>query len=210
MSDKKLTTSLTIVDARRQKTEYLLFDRRYLEVSRSQGKKQLNYRIDILALAMHSRTRWRLRWQWFAVALALLALAEVMRGGYLPLPGVNLAGLAPILLPALWGVALLCGVAGILSLRRLTVFYTLHSVVPLVKLSLAVFRDWGRIKEFKQFVHVLQTSIAHCQRHYVIKDHQQKAGEMRILRRMAQQGVIPKTDYESSKALLLGNIASAA
>lgn len=175
-----------------------LIDERALKVQRFSKRKTLSYMIDIISLDSNSKRVTTIAWGW--LVSSVFFVSATMSISYFPALQTNLetnylTGI--IILMALCSIASLV-LCWMLSLRK-QVFYSRHGRIPLLEI-------WFNLptrKSFRQYIKFLTGSIEQVQQKAGLSDEQQLTGEMKMLRRLADESVIDKTTYETAKAILL-------
>ena len=116
-------------------------------------------------------------------------------------PGL-LAGIGDSLSAGIIALAAVCTTICLillwLSSSRKQVFYTRHGHIPL--LEIWVGQPNG--KSFRKYVKLLKERIEEAQAKSGLDNEQQLTGEMKMLRRLADENVINKDLYEKAKASL--------
>ncbi|HEB60117.1 MAG TPA: SHOCT domain-containing protein [Gammaproteobacteria bacterium] len=170
---------------------------RELRVSLQRGRQHLNYTFDILALAPKGRTRLAVPWRWFALSAVGVLLIFINRLWLFNFTGAT-AG---------WIIHGLAGATSLLALYlamqclvRQKVFITRVARVPVLRL--VVNRPDRR--RYRRFVTALRQRIESLAESVSLPVEQRMAGELKMLRRLSQQGVITGDDYERAKKRLLG------
>ena len=168
---------------------------RELEIASQIGRNKQVYKIDLLALRAPSERVVSVAWKWWLISLGgfLMTVILVLGLSYLQF-GVS---------AVLTGIF---GILGSLSLAALAwkkgsrqqVFYSRHSNVPLVSLHLGV----PNKNEFQKFVSLLEQQIEALRQEFNLSQDQELAGEMRTLRRLANDGILSPDEYENSKEVL--------
>ena len=83
----------------------------------------------------------------------------------------------------------------ILNFSRKRIFFTAYSRVPLFDILI------GKPDQqtYKAFLNTFETCMQTTRSEWKLKDEQQIAGEIRMLRRLANEGVIAQKAYEEAK-----------
>ncbi len=202
-SERKVSAHLDLVRGKNQKISYTLYNERYLTVNIANRRKKLNYKLDLLSLAPGCTKRYCLGWHWLA-----LSLIPAIVGGYFLLNVINLGATGAVTDLIIAVATFILCVAGIMQfvITSLTVteFYSLHGGIALVEVRAKLLASKDSRKQVVNFTEALGKSIDYCKRKMKVADGNQKAGELRTLRRLAEQGVIPQNKYESVKQIILG------
>ncbi len=181
-----------------------LFDGRELQYAARSGKSKQSYSIDILSLQDKSKNVYMIAWNWLAIAAATFLL---MLGLLVILPPVLGENKNLVL-----GLILLVGtVVSIFSLIRFfkntsrrCIFYTRKAAVPVISL----YANKPSAKALQAFVDKVEQRIKKIRSHLNIDEDKQLTGEMKMLRRLSDSGVISKKDYEAARAVLLSGFGS--
>lgn len=181
-----------------------LVDGRELQVIRTNKKSEQRYSIDILALKDKSKKVITIAWKWllasisiFLITLLLLKflpqLIDENRNFYL-------------------GIILFTGlIAAIFSFTRFwkhtsrkQVFHSRNAHIPVIAFSI------GRPSKqvFSEFITNLENRITKFRKHMDLAMDKQLTGEMKMLRRLADAGIITRTDYEKAKVKLFSGFDS--
>ena len=179
-------------------TQIKLISGRELQVVSKRKKAEQRYSIDILSLQEKSKVVTLIAWKWlFSCATFFVFMLLMLK--FLP---SYLSENKNLYL----GVILLVGILGcILSIikfwkntSRKVTFYSKNAHVPILKL------DLGKPSKevFSTFISALEKRIHQFQSHMELPDDKQLIGEMKMLRRLSDDSVISKKDYEMAKAKL--------
>ena len=189
-----LNISLTQQGLLGQLREYQLQQGKQLKIAIGSKSRHRVYQVHLLALADKCRVKLHIAWPWFwCMLLSLLAIpAYSLTKKLLDLP-TGLHEFAIFILCALGGIL---GVAMLLlNFSRRRVFYSRYARVPLFDILIGK-PDRGA---YKNFIDALQVSMQKTRAGRELKPQQQIAGEMRMLRRLANEGVITQREYERAK-----------
>lgn len=178
-----------------------LLQQRYLRIVRRRRGASVQFTVDILALASGSERYRRLRWSWVVGALlaALVGLVGLVLLAWHP--AQSHAVLAGGVLTVLAAVAMgLCVARFVVSIEYRQAYATRYGGVPLVEL-------WVNRPDagfYRAFVQELERAIAGVDEKVGgMSTDALKAGELRLLRRLAQKGVVGEQVYEAAKAMIL-------
>jgi len=167
---------------------------RRLRVSERSGRKSRSYVIDMVAIDPHGRTSVHVPWNWLGLAIAGTTAALI---GWLVLQPGSAALSLVLVVSGLASVAGLILIVRGISKRR--VFVSLHARVPLLDLGL----DQPDRTRFKDFVAHLEQRIVDARQQSKLDECQHVAGEMRMLRRLTEAGVLKPDIYQRAKSRLL-------
>jgi len=181
-----------------------LVDGRELQVSSKGKKSQKSYSVDILSLKDESKKVVLIAWKWLiysvVIFLTMLILLKVLPGFLDTDKNLYL------------GIVLAVGVIGsltsfILFLKKSSkkhIFYSRNANVPIVILGAGK----PSKKLLSDFVANVEKRIKKFRNHMDIDDEKQLTGEMKMLRRLSDEGIISKKDYETAKTKLFSGFDS--
>ena len=181
-----------------------LVDGRQLQVYRKEKKLEQTYSIDILSLQDKSKSVFSIAWKWliasisfFVIMLLLLKLLPAYLGA-----DKNLY-LGIILLAGIVG-SFVCFSQFLKKTSKKHIFYTRMAHVPIIILSA------GKPSKntFITFVNAIEKRIKKFRDHMDIDDDKQLTGEIKMLRRLSDNGVITKKVYENAKAKLFSGFSN--
>ena len=185
-----------------------LIDGRELHVQKTGKRKDLSYSVDILSLQDKSKRVFSIAWKWliasFSVFIIMLLLLTFLPQ-YIP---QHLETNRNLYL----GVTLIAGVIGTLfcfimfwkRTSRKQVFYSRNGRVPIIEFIIGK----PSKKAFTYFIDKVENRIKKFREHMNLPADKQLTGEMKMLRRLTEEGVIRKAHYEKAKAKLLGGFDS--
>ena len=182
-----------------QVREYQIVNGKELRIIQGMGAKQRVYLVHLLALADKSRLRFNIAWGWFylavvcVVGLVIYLLAKSLfsiNSGM-----VEFAIIGALVLGMVLGLILV-----IANFSRVRVFYSRHSSIPLFDIYISK----PNPQAYKAFLRQLNDYIEKTRAFWQLKLDQQIAGEVRMLRRLASDGVISQRDYDRAKDKLFG------
>lgn len=173
-------------------------DNRTLRIDSQVNNKSITYRLDVIALkGKHSRS-YNFAWPWLIGALVLFGLLlTVMNTSFIfPDPGAWHAILAEVVLGVL---AVVCIVLFIKLSYSKYVFKSRHGKVPM----LDVWAGQPSGKAVRTFIKLLEQRIENAHNHMNLTMEQQLTGEMKMLRRLVDEGVIQQNTYEAARPKLM-------
>ncbi len=181
-----------------------LVDGRELQVLSKGKKSEKSYSVDILSLQDESKKVALIAWKWLFYSLGffliMLLLLKVLPGFLNTDKNLYL------------GIVLAVGVIGSLTSfilfwkksSKKQIFYSRKANVPVVILGAGNPSN----KLLSDFVAGIETRIKKFRSHMDIDDEKQLTGEMKMLRRLSDNGVISKKDYEKAKTKLFSGFDS--
>lgn len=174
-----------------------LLNGRELHVEKKTSRARIKYIIDLLALEDESKEKITLGWKWFVAGLvAILAMMLCME--FLPMLGESTLYKAGVYVLGL-GVGAGCFFKAYKETSRKKIFHSRSANVPLVELAV----NNPSKNEFGAFINKVEKHILSSRDGLVISVRNQLAGEMKMLRRLSEEGVISTSVYNKSKAGLL-------
>ena len=177
-----------------QQREYQIVNGRNIRIVIGSKAKNKIYHVPMLALAQKSKPHFHIAWAWLWLAVCGVIAIPL----YLYLK--NLLGLKAEIydyaILAGLGVATLVGLVMLaINFSRKRVFFTAYSKVPLFDILIGK----PDHQSYKEFLRVLDGYMQKTRAYWNLKVEQQIAGEMRMLRRLASEGVISQKVYETAK-----------
>ena len=177
-----------------QVREYQIINGKELRIIQGNGAKQRVYLVHLLALADKSRIRFNITWGWFYLAIACLAGLIIYQLIALTIKLdsvlIDLVVLSALGLGALLGIILV-----IINFFRVRIFYSRHASVPLFDMCI----NQPNQRAYKSFLDNLKSHMVKTRTFWELRLDQQIAGEIRMLRRLASEGVVSQRDYDQAK-----------
>jgi hypothetical protein len=167
-------------------------DNRYLFIELQGVKNGLRYQLDLMALHPDSRQRFTIAWRWLLASAASLLLLFLILQGIPMLFGVNLEAWALPLTLGLTGLTFVFLILFFSASCREYQYASRHSGLPLVSLLSG---KPGR-KQFRKFRQQLESRVRELMENSHLTPQQERAGELRLLRRLARCGVVREADYQ--------------
>ena len=181
-----------------------LVDGRELQVLNKGKKSEQSYSVDILSLRDKSKKVTSVAWKWFASSLlfftVMLILLKVLPNYLTEDKNLYL------------GIVLLVGIAGsVFSLIKFwkntsqnQIFYSRNAHVPIITLRAGKPSN----KTFTAFIEQIEERVKKFRNHMDIAQDKQLTGEMKMLRRLSDDGIISNKDYEQAKKKLFSGFDS--
>lgn len=180
------------------KREFRLDPRGYLEISPPDGGAFI---IDLRVLSPSHERKLEINWFWLAVGL-LLCLAALLW------PSDFMAEVRPynlFLSVSLLIVVLISGIGALYwffrNIRRHCIYRTRSANYPLVDMLY----HYPDTRSFESFVDAMEKRIHALAEKHTLSEQQLRAGELKMFRRLARQGVFKEKFYEQVKLRLLTN-----
>lgn len=180
-----------------QQREYQIVDGKNIRIAIGSKVRNKVYAVPILALGEKSKPRLHIAWAWLWLAVVGIVAIPV----YLfikTLLGVQNQGYDFAILAALVVMVLVGCVMLALNFSRRRVFFSAYSKIPLFDILIGK-PDY---KSYKEFLNSLEGYLQKTRRFFDLRADQQIAGEIRMLRRLAGEGIIPQKVYEEAKEKL--------
>lgn len=181
-----------------------LVDGRELQIINKSKKINQAYSIDILSLADKSEKIFFIAWKWLIASLSffliMLLLLKILPGF---LDANKNIYLGSVLLLGVVG-SIFCFMKFLKNTSRKQVFYSRNALVPIVTLSLGN----PSKKEFSNFIDAIENRIKKFRSHMDVSNEKQLTGEMKMLRRLCDDGIINKNVYEGAKEKLFSGFSS--
>ena len=177
-----------------------LIDGRQLQVLSKGKKSEQNYSIDILSLKDTSKKIYSVAWKWLLASISfilVMLLCLKILPGYLG-ENKNLY-MAIVLLTGIAGGAI-CFIKFWKYTSIKQIFYSRNADVPIITLSAGK----PSKKIFLSFIDAIEKRIIQFRKHMDIDEEKQMTGEIKMLRRLSENGVVSKKAYEKAKVKLLG------
>jgi len=175
-----------------------LVDGRELQVV-SKGKKiKRAYSIDILSLQDKSKKTFFIAWKWLLAGVSLFLFTLLMLKvlpSYLT-ENKNLY-LGIILFAGILG-GILCFVQFWKHTSKKQIFHSRNAHVPIIELNAGK----PSKESFTAFIDAVEQRIKKIRAHMNIAEDKQLIGEMKMLRRLSDNGAISKKEYENAKTKL--------
>lgn len=183
-----------------------LVDGRELQVVTKRKKSKQSYSIDVLSLQDKSKRIFSIAWKWLIASISffliMLLLLKILPG-FLG-ENKNLY-LGLILLIGTVG-SLTCFIKFLKNTSRQQIFYSRNAHVPLISLNV----NNPSQKIFTDFVDAIENRIKKFRSHMDVSEEKQLTGEMKMLRRLCDSGIVSNKEYEIAKAKLFSGFDAGA
>lgn len=181
-----------------------LLDGRELQVV-SKGKKiKRAYSVDILSLQDKSKKTFFIAWKWLIAGISFFLFTLLMLKVLPAYLGDNKnLYLGIILLAGVLG-GILCFVQFWKHTSKKQIFHSRNAHIPIIELNAGK----PSKESFSAFVNAIEQRIKKFRDHMNIAEDKQLIGEVKMLRRLSDDGVISKKDYETAKAKLFSGFDS--
>lgn len=177
--------------------EYVIVNGKEIRI-RMQGKfKQQLVAISLLALGEKSSYHIHFVWRWLILAI----VGGMLLGGYFLASkfygiGSDVIGFSVIAISSI--VVLLGLVLFGINISRKRIFYARNSHVPLFDILVSK----PNLREYRDFLDSLQGYISKARQFWSLNTEQQLAGELRMIRRLVNEGILEQAQYDLAKERL--------
>ncbi|MFV1982737.1 MAG: hypothetical protein ACC657_04290 [Thiohalomonadales bacterium] len=172
---------------------------KYISVEQSKTRKKIKFCIDLMTLSPDSRIQTNLAWHWL-VAIMISLLAIVI---FLSIPQLISDKIIPdykkYIIIILVSLFIFFTILFIFFSNRKCIFRTRHAKLPIIEILISN----PNKNSCNSFIDGLENEIIITTENRKLNKKQQRAGELKTLRRLSEQGVISKNEYEESKNILL-------
>lgn len=208
MGEKKINAQLVLKFGGKRAQRLQLINKRYITVRKQKGGSRTEYTIDLLSVDYPGKNRFSLNWSMLLLSLLFLAGGGVLLLGAFEIPDV---GVSPTIIAA--GLLVAAAIPAFITFKSLsinTMYYAMLSRVPVVSIPRSLMMSAQDKKEVAGFIKKVEHSMEKARGHYDFAEDDQKAGEIRMLRRLWEQGIVSKSHYEKGKTTILGSRLRAA
>ena len=181
-----------------------LFDGRELQYVARTGKSKQSYSIDILSLQDKSKNVFIIAWKWLAIAVAAFLLTLGLLVILPPVLGENKNLVLGLVFLAGVVVSIFSLIRFFKNTSRRCIFYTRKAGVPVIRL----YTGKPSAKAVQAFTDKVEQRIQKVRAHLNIDEDKQLTGEIKMLRRLSDSGIISKKEYEAARAVLLSGFGS--
>ena len=200
MSEECYDINIKQTDVFKREFRFEVFNKHYLRVKKRYRKKTSEYTIDLISLAPECINVRTIAWLWFGLGL----LFTVVAGGLVYQLIGNFSLQAFITYAPLSLLSLLLAAASVAMLlyksSNKKFFVTNYGRYPLA----GVMINNPNAVECDRFVEAVEQRIQEAHESYDISEDQLKAGELKMLRRLREKGVISSVEYEDYKNTIFG------
>ena len=176
--------------------EFQIVDGKEMRILIGTAPKQQTYSVQFLALADKSHVRLHIAWRWlWLLIMSLVALTVYWLAPSLvaKLGTFEFSYVASFTLMAILSVVMF-----VLKLSRKRVFVSRLTGIGLFDILISN----PNHRAYKAFLQNINKSIINARQFWNLKPEHQVAGEMRMLRRLAEEKIIKQADYERAKKKL--------
>ncbi len=167
-----------------------------LRIVRKTRRHQYDYSISLKGISTESTRHVHRPWKWLGLALALLALSALYTWSTQFFSGVFANYWWSGLLLGISASALCLGVF-LVKMEHKQVYLSPFARVPVLELLL----NKPNRKTYQQFIAAFNAAVSSAQETRLGKD-KRLAGELKMLRRLRDQGVLESSHYDKAKAII--------
>ena len=175
-----------------------LVDGRELQVASKQRKVKRTYSVDILSLQDKSKKVIFIAWKWLIISIGFFLFTILM----LKILPSYLNDNKNLYLGIILFLGVLASLLGLVQFwkhsSKKQIFYSRNANIPIIELSVGK----PTKNSFSNFVNTVEQRIKKFRSHMNIAEDKQLVGEMKMLRRLSDDGVISNKLYEAAKAKL--------
>jgi len=176
--------------------EFQIVDGKEIRINIGGSPKQQSYSVQLLALADKSHIRLHIAWRWlwfFIVSVIALSGFWFAPSVFAKLGTFEFSYVAGFTLTAILSLVMF-----VLKLSRKRVFVSRLTGVKLFDILISN----PNYRAYKAFLRNIDQSLINARKFWNLKPEHQVAGEMRMLRRLAEEKIIKQSEYEKAKKKL--------
>lgn len=177
--------------------DYTVVEGREIRINLQSKFKTQQFAVSLLALGEKSSYHIHVSWGWVVTALfaALMLSGHYYAKRYLAVD----IGIYEFAVVAVFGLLLLVSiVAFVLNFSRKRLFYSRQAHIPLFDILI----NNPDQRQYRRFLQDLEACIVRSRQFWQLKHEQQMAGELRMIRRLVNEGVLEQSLYERAKEQL--------
>jgi hypothetical protein len=172
----------------------------HISIEQTKTRRKIKkFDVDLVALSPDSRIQVNLAWHWMAAMIVSLVFIGVVIGTSQYVIDKLIIEYTPILLAIMGVLFLTFTFLFYIFSNRKRFFMTRHAKLPIIEILISN----PNKNSYKSFIDGLENEIIISSENRQLNHAQQRAGELKTLRRLSEQGVISKNAYEESKQVLL-------
>lgn len=175
-----------------------LLNGRELRVEKKEKRNNIKYTIDLLALEDVSKQKVIFGWKWFIAGIVSILLM-LLCIKFLPVLGESALFSGVVYFLGI-GAAVGCFFMAWKGTSRKQIFHTRNASVPIVELAI----NKPSKSDFSKFIAKVERCIKDSRAGKKISTNNQLAGEMKMLRRLSEDGVVSIPVYKKARSGLLG------
>ncbi len=181
------------------KSDFKIKSGSHISIEQFRTTKKIKFDIDLMALSPDSRIQVNLAWHWMiAMLISIFAIVIVMVVSQFISDKIILE-YTQYFTAALVLLFFVFTILFLVFSNRKRIFMTRHANCPIIEILISN----PNKNSYTDFIDGLENEIIIAAEKRQLNQKQQRAGELKTLRRLSQQGVISQNDYEESKHTLL-------
>lgn len=185
-------------------TQIKLINGRELQVIRNTKKVKQSYSVDILSLQERSKLITIIAWNWLITCVGFVLLTLLMLKFLPPYLGDDKNFYLGMILVTGFLGSTLSFVMFLKNTSKQQIFFSKNANVPIIKLN----KGKPTKEIFSTFINSIEQRITEFQAHMEVAEEKQLIGEMKMLRRLSDSGVVSKKSYELAKEKLFNGFDS--
>jgi len=171
----------------------------YLSVKQTKTRRKIQFDIDLIALSPDSRIQVNLAWHWMVAMLVSIIAIVIVLAITQFISDKTILNYTQFFIAILVSLFFIFTILFLTFSNRKRIFMTRHAKLPIIEILISN----PNKNSYNAFIDELENEIIITAENRQLNSKQQRAGELKTLRRLSEQGVISKTDYEESKYILL-------
>lgn len=181
------------------KTNFKIKQGSHISIELTRSRTKIKFDIDLIALSPDSRIEVTLAWRWMiAMMVSLVAIVIVMAISQFISDKVILSYTQYFIAVLVFLFFIFTSLFLVFSSRK-RIFMTRHAKLPVIEFLISN----PNKKLYNSFIDGLENEIIITAENRQLNQKQQRAGELKTLRRLSEQGIITKNEYKESKYTLL-------
>lgn len=185
-------------------TQIKLINGRELQVITKNKKVKQSYSVDILSLKERSKLTTIIAWNWLITCVGFIFVTLLMLKLLPSYLGEDKNFYLGIILVTGFLGSTLSFVRFLKNTSKQQIFFSKSANVPIIKLN----KGKPTKEIFSTFINSVEKRITEFQAHMEIAEEKQLIGEMKMLRRLSDSGVVSKKSYEMAKEKLFNGFDS--
>ena len=200
MSEDCNDLNIKQTDVFKREFRFEVFNKHYLRVKKKNRKKTSEYTVDLISLAPECVNVKTIAWVWLGFALMFVIVASALL--YHLIGNFSLQAFFTFVPLSLLSLLLAAASVAMFLYKSSNkkIFVTNYCRYPLA----GVILNNPNTIECDRFVEAVEQRIQEAHDSYDISEDKLKAGELKMLRRLREKGVISTTQYEQYKNTIFG------
>ncbi len=171
----------------------------HISIEQLKTTKKIKFDIDLMALSPDSRIQVNLAWHWMMAMMISLIVIVIVLAIMQFISDELVLEYTQYFIAVLVFLFFIFTVLFLIFSNRKRIFMTRHAGLPVIEILISN----PNKNSYNSFVNNLENEIIIAVGNRQLNTKQQRAGELKTLRRLSLQGVISKSDYDESKHTLL-------